>query len=70
MKKTGNQQEISGPIMNAKDVESMVRPVAPGTVPHRDQGADEEVEGDESNRDQADVGGEIQGRQKAMPCTS
>lgn len=45
-----HQQQVPGPVVDAKNIEAMMRPVSPGTVAHGDQRADQKVQRRECNR--------------------
>jgi hypothetical protein len=55
------QQKVTGPIVDTEIIEVLVRPVSRGTVPQRHHQAEKQVQRDETDGYQADIGGKIDG---------
>lgn len=59
MEDADGQHAVPGPIMNAENVETPVRPVAPGAVTYGDKQPEGQVQSDETNRDKPDIGRQV-----------
>ena len=56
------ERGVTGPAMNAKNVEAPVRPVAHRAIASKNHQADEDVGGGESNGDEAEIGRYVEHR--------
>lgn len=59
MQDASDEQRVSGPVVDTKDVEAMMRPAAPWAVAHGDQRADQQIQRRQSDCHETDIGGEI-----------
>ena len=66
MQRRYGERHVPCPVMDAKVVEAMVRPVRPRVVPHGKQQAEQEVERQESDGDETGVARKIDGAYASM----
>lgn len=54
------EREIAGPVVEAEVIEAAMRPGPDGTVPEDHERAEEHVDGDGADGDEADIGAEVE----------